>query len=201
VGKGKKRVTPRWAERDRWLSKEEATELLAHVNRHGDLVSKVLVNFILGTGMRVSEVAKAEFEHIRNINTRPEIWTRGKGSKERIIPLDPKLATMLDRYRVIRESGKSIKGRWNKKVNGDPRIFPYSTMHIWRLWGAAVRNAGLVRGFHTHAARHSFISAVMKKKDIRTAADIAGHASIKTTALYVHSSDEERREAVTGLWD
>ena len=194
----KKSGKTRWAERDKWLSLEEQRILLDHVKK-ANIVTKTLVNFMLGTGMRCAEVSKARFEHLRLDGPDPEVWTEGKGAKARIIPIDSDLVALLKQYMAFRKSNKPGKGRWGYKLNGNGFIFPWHPKTIWLRWGNAVRAAGLTRGFHSHAARHSYASVSYQvEKDLKTVQDLMGHASASTTALYVHSTAEMRRAAVEG---
>jgi len=194
-----RREKPRWAERDKWLSIEEMRMLLRHVEK-ADIVTKTLVHFMLGTGMRVSEVSKARFEDLRLDGPDPEIWTRGKGAKERIIPITSDLVAILRQYIAFRKSDKPYKGKWGYKLNGNGYLFPWHPKTIWLRWRNAVRAAGLNRGFHTHAARHSYASiAYQVNEDLKTVQDLMGHSNSSTTSLYVHSTAEMRRATVEGM--
>ena len=190
------------AERDKWLSQDEVKALLAHVDRKADPVQRTLVHFLLHTGFRIREASNAKFEDLTLSGREPEIRTLGKGAKERVVPLSPKLVTVLRKYIAFRESVKTTKGRWGEKLNGNGLLFPYNSRHLRRIYGDAVRGAGLKRGFNSHAARHSFITAVYSKtKDLKLAADLAGHRSVATTQIYTHSTAEDRRKAVGGLYE
>lgn len=138
---------------------------------------------LYATGMRASELLGLRPEMI-NLE---EKWVRvrGKGSKERMVPMHERAAAVLRRYLLARQ--KRFQGR-----STAPEVFvsragrKLSRMQLWRDIRSLGKKAG-VRGLHPHTLRHSFATHLLSGgADLRALQEMLGHASLTTTQLYTH---------------
>jgi len=142
------------------------------------------------TGIRVSELAKLEYKNI-NLSQRI-IKVFGKGSKERIIPINKKCAGILKKYLKKRETievkyGKSPYLFLKEDGSKITRQYVYSLIH---------KQGELIdKKISPHTIRHSFATHLLEHgADLRVVQELLGHASIVTTQLYTHISTNVLKE-------
>ncbi len=187
------------------ISKETIHQLIDHI-LHNDAPHAVRLYTILyvlyTTGLRISELLQLRYDDI-SITSHEEnrimcLRVKGKGSKERLVPLHTLTQGVLSRYLKLRDS--FIIG---SKMS--PWLFPsYAKQgHITRqavskaLKQQAIE-AGLDPvGIHAHALRHSFASHMLAQGiDLRTIQTLLGHASITSTEIYTHVTSGHLQELV-----
>jgi Site-specific recombinase XerD len=152
----------------RFLSKEEIGSLLEKAGKDSNQASYGLAMVFLYTGMRLAEVLSLRWEAVDF--GRGWIKVNGKGSKQRGIPLHPKLATFLERQ--VWKDGYVFGRSQPMNLNTVQHIF---------------RDRLLPKGTSVHTLRHTFASyAVMSGMDLKTLQEILGHATITTTMIYAH---------------
>lgn len=143
---------------------------------------KALLEVLYATGARVSEVATIELPDI-NLEY-GYVRCRGKGNKERLVPLGEKAATALQRYL------KEVRPKLNRK--GTHTVFlsrggrPMRREDIWRIVKHYARKTG-IKVISPHGLRHSFATHLLERgADLRSVQEMLGHASIATTQVYTH---------------
>ena len=145
--------------------------------------TRAAVELLYATGMRASELVGLKPDAV-NLE---EGWVRarGKGSKERMIPMHERARLALRRYLVERER------RFGEKTAA-PEVFlsrtgrRLSRMQLWRDIRRLGALAGL-GGLHPHTLRHTFATHLLKGgADLRALQEMLGHASLNTTQLYTH---------------
>ena len=154
-----------------------------------------LIEVLYATGLRVSElVALPVFAALRDARL---IEIRGKGGKERLVPLSPPAQAAMKEYVALR----SAEGAYENS----PWLFPshggsghLTRQHFGRdlkeLAGAAGLDTGKVS---PHVLRHAFASHLLQNgADLRVVQQLLGHADISTTQIYTHVLDERLRELV-----
>ncbi|HOJ52356.1 MAG TPA: site-specific tyrosine recombinase XerD [Syntrophales bacterium] len=152
---------------------------------------RAIMELMYATGLRVSEVVSLR---LGNIN-----WyggylvTRGKGGKERVVPMGEKalmaLKTYLDevRPRLMRGQGTDILFL-NRSGKG------FTRQGLWKIIGKYARMAQLEGKVHPHTFRHSFASHLLEGgADLRAVQLMLGHADISTTQIYTHVTQERLR--------
>lgn len=146
------------------------------------LRTKVMFELLYACGLRVSELVGLKPEMI-NLQ---DGWVRvlGKGSKERLIPIHKRAATLLEKYLLLR-------GR--RFPNGAPEAFlgrsggKISRVQFWRDLAALGKLAGLRRPLHPHLLRHTFATHLLQGgADLRAVQELLGHSSLSTTQIYTH---------------
>lgn len=148
---------------------------------------------MLTTGVRVSELVSVRLADIDLI--KGTIRVLGKGHRERVVYLaDPWLTELLDRYLDLRNERAASHDFLLFNVSGDP--LTASRMRA-RLVKAA-EAAGLQQRVTPHMLRHSAATQLVEAGvSIRFIQRLLGHASLATTEIYTHVSDEALRSAMT----
>ncbi len=155
---------------------------------------KAILELFFSTGLRVSELTKLKIE---NVNlTKDEFTVRGKGSKLRVVFLAPEAKYWIKQYLEIRKDfnpylfvghDKAAKGRSSEK-NLAPRS-------VQRLIQKYSKVAGITKKVTPHTMRHSYATDLLiNGADIRSVQAMLGHASITTTQVYTHITDQQLRE-------
>jgi integrase/recombinase XerD len=141
-----------------------------------------MLELLYAGGVRVSEVADARLEDLKL--EMGYILVRGKGDKERMVPLGVPAQQALQRYL---KSGREAIAR----KRSSPLLFlgtsgrRLTRQRVWQLVG----KAGLASGRHVspHMLRHSCATHMVENgADLRTVQTILGHADISTTQIYTH---------------
>jgi integrase/recombinase XerD len=132
---------------------------------------------------------------------RAAMIVRGKGGKERLVPLSGACRKAVDDYMVHRV--RFIPGKDAKKKSA--YLFPSrgKTGHLTRIrfWqilrGAAARAALPFAKIHPHSLRHAFATHLLEGgADLRALQQMLGHADIATTQIYTHLAREHLKETV-----
>lgn len=152
-------------------------KLILSVN---NLKHRLVLMIVYGCGLRLNE--------LRILKTYDIDWSRGlilihgKGSKERVVPLDQSIAEVLKMYKSDwKESRYLFEGQKPGK--------PYSKRSIQKIFENACKSSGIQRKGGIHGLRHSFATHLHEQGyDIREIQALLGHSSIKTTEIYTHIS-------------
>jgi integrase/recombinase XerD len=147
-----------------------------------------MLELLYAGGVRVSEVADARLEDLKL--EMGYILVRGKGDKERMVPLGVPAQQALQQY--LKNSRQVIAKTTTKS---SPLLFlgtgarRLTRQRIWQLVGKAGLASGLASGRHAspHMLRHSCATHMVENgADLRTVQTILGHADISTTQIYTH---------------
>ena len=145
-----------------------------------------MLELLYAGGVRVSEIADARLEDLKL--DMGYILVRGKGDKERLVPLGAPAQQALQRYL---KSGREVM----TKKRSSPLLFlgrggrRLTRQRVWQLVGKAGLASGLSPGRHVspHMLRHSCATHMVENgADLRTVQTILGHADISTTQIYTH---------------
>jgi integrase/recombinase XerD len=143
---------------------------------------RALLELLYAGGVRVSEVADARLEDLKL--EMGYILVRGKGDKERMVPLGVPAQKALQQY--LRNSREVLA-----RKNGSPLLFlgtgarRLTRQRVWQLVGKASLTSG--RHASPHMLRHSCATHMVENgADLRTVQTILGHADISTTQIYTH---------------
>lgn len=146
------------------------------------LRDRAMLELLYGGGLRVSEVAGARLEDLKL--DLGYVLVRGKGDKERMVPLGIPAQQTLQRY--LRDGREVLIGKCNSPLLfigiGARRL---TRQRVWQLVG----NAALAAGRHAspHMLRHSCATHMVENgADLRTVQTILGHADVSTTQIYTH---------------
>ena len=181
------------------FSEQERAALLAlPLALKQDVALRALLNF---TGEREAEVCALRLEDF----VRPsldgerlaEVKVRGKGSRERRIPLHPDCWSAVEDY--VREKYGDTAMPAKAFLFESDYGRPWKPDAVWRRVKAWGKRAGVAH-CHPHRFRHTFGTALLESgADLRTAQELLGHASLATTAIYTHVSNPRKHDAVRRL--
>ena len=156
----------------------------------------VMIKLMFYAGLRVSELVSLT-ENSINYNLR-QIFIKGKGSKERIVPISKEIISEVSSYFEYRDC---FVGR-----KSSPWLFPSlrsSSGHITRdAFFKNLKKLSIQVGIspskvHPHVLRHSFATKLVNKKaDLRSIQKMLGHEHISTTEIYTHITTKELVEEV-----
>ena len=166
-----------------------------------------MLELLYGGGVRVSEVADARLEDLKL--EMGYILVRGKGDKERMVPLGVPAQQALQRY--LQNARPALTGSNNKISNhkikkSSPLLFlgtggrRLTRQRLWQLVGKAGVASGLPAGRRVspHMLRHSCATHMVENgADLRTVQTILGHADISTTQIYTHVALDRLKSVYT----
>lgn len=172
----------------RVLDEEAANRLVSSVNgtTPRDLRDRAILEMLYDCGLRVSELCSLE---VRDFIADAEVVRcRGKGSKERVVPMGVACGQSIRRYL---ESGREtlVKGNAAERHLFVTRLGrAFTRMGIFKLLRERASAAGLDASVVSpHVLRHCFATHMLAHgADIRAIQDMLGHASISTTQIYTH---------------
>jgi integrase/recombinase XerD len=119
---------------------------------------------------------------------------RGKGRKERVVPIGGVAARAVDAYLVRGRGGLGSAGRGTPALFLNTRGDRLSRQTAWAILKAAAERAGIV-GVSPHTLRHSFATHMLSGgADVRVVQELLGHASVTTTQVYTQVTQDTLRE-------
>ena len=167
------------------------------------LRDRAILEILYGTGARVSEIVGLNTGDFgKTILDEAEIVTlklRGKGSKERMVPLGSFAKSALDNYLVrLRPQlvAKSKESRSNSALFLNSRGTRLSRQSAWQIVIAAADACDLSGKVSPHVFRHSYATHLLDGgADIRVVQELLGHSSVTTTQIYTLVTIDKVREA------
>jgi integrase/recombinase XerD len=145
------------------------------------------------SGLRASETTGLE---VGDVDLRRGlVRARGKGSKERVVPVGAKATAAIQAYL---RSGRPrlVRGAAERALFVNFRGGPLTRQGLYKIVRRHARAAGLDGRMSPHTLRHSFATHLLAGGcDLRSVQEMLGHADISTTQLYTHLSGEELKEA------
>jgi integrase/recombinase XerD len=165
------------------------------------LRDQAMLELLYSSGARVSELIGINLNDLSTVQTEDgQITTlklRGKGSKERLVPLGSFASTAIDNYCVRIRPGLLAK---NPKNN--PALFlnsrggRISRQSAWQMVLDAADTAGITEHVSPHVFRHSYATHLLDGgADIRVVQELLGHASVTTTQIYTLITIDKVRES------
>jgi integrase/recombinase XerD len=163
--------------------------------RETDIVGlrdRALLELLYATGARVSEVVQLDVDDLAHGEL---LRVRGKGSKERIVPVGSYARAAVDAYLARARPQLATRGRATPRLFLGVRGAPLSRQSAWLVIGAAAERAGLTAHVSPHTLRHSFATHLLQGgADVRVVQELLGHASVATTQIYTHVTADALRE-------
>ena len=149
---------------------------------------KAMLEVLYATGLRVSELVLLPSEGIDL--ERGFILVRGKGNKERVIPMGAVAGEAVATY--LRESRPVFLGqRSNEHLFLRHGGEPMTRQGFWKLLKGYAHSAGIKKSISPHKLRHSFATHLVERgADLRAVQQMLGHADLSTTEIYTHINRE-----------
>ena len=171
------------------LTKQEIKELF-HATHFGR--NRLMLQFMYGSGSRVSEVVKLKVEDI-NLKERTAMILGGKGNKDRLIILSKEWIKGIKKY--LKKKKIQSEFVFSKK-NGKN----LSTDTIQRIVREAAVAAGIHKHVTPHSLRHSYATHLLEAgTNIRYIQTLLGHSSLNTTQIYTNVASEQLKKVESPL--
>ena len=156
------------------------------------LRDRALLELLYATGARVSEVVQLDVDDLAHGDV---LRVRGKGSKERIVPVGSYARAAVDAYLARARPELSRRGRATPRLFLGVRGAPLSRQSAWLIIQQAADRAGLTAHVSPHTLRHSFATHLLQGgADVRVVQELLGHASVATTQIYTHVTVDALRD-------
>jgi integrase/recombinase XerD len=186
------------------LSIDEITALInssGTLSRSNSLRDVAMLELLYSTGGRVSEIIGVNLNDLAKVRNDDEviqtIRLRGKGSKERIVPVGSFALQALDNYlvrlrpalaeRAIRDDGALFLNSRGRRI---------SRQSAWTIVSEAAKLCGLENKVSPHALRHSYATHLLDGgADIRVVQELLGHSSVTTTQIYTLVTIDRLRQS------
>ncbi len=178
----------------KFLTEKEIDDLLKTASKSKDKMFYVMLEMLYATGLRISELVTMKLSDL--IDNHSIIIVKGKGNKERMIPLLEVVQKILkewliERQTIVKKSIFLFPSKHSKKG------------HITReRFAQKLKDLAITCGIDTnlvspHVFRHSFASHILNNGgDLRSIQQMLGHSSISTTEIYTHILDKKLKEDV-----
>ena len=187
------------------LTVSEITQLIDGSFSEDNVISlrdRAILELLYSTGGRVSEIVGINLNDISMINSDSSevrvIKLRGKGNKERIVPMGSFSVKALDDYLVRVRPDLLVKNSKNKNdaLFLNQRGSRISRQSAWQIVVNSAKKCGLSDGISPHVFRHSFATHLLDGgADIRVVQELLGHASVTTTQIYTLITIDKIRES------
>lgn len=155
---------------------------------------KAILELLFSTGLRVSELAKLKKDQV-NLK-KDEFSVRGKGDKWRVVFLSSQAKYWLKQYLDSRQDiSLFMFVRHDRAAKRKEAVDALTTRSIQRLIKKYAKAAGITKKVTPHTLRHSFATDLLiNGADIRSVQALLGHASITTTQIYTHLTNQQLRD-------
>jgi integrase/recombinase XerD len=178
----------------KYLTAEEVEVLLRQpdVSTPLGLRDKALLEVLYATGMRVSELVSLRWEDFESgVGV---VHCRGKGGKERLIPVGKAALRALEEYVQRGRTGlarrRNVSFLFLNRAGGK-----LSRVGFWKLISKYGRRAGITTSLTPHLVRHSFATHLLERgADLRSIQLMLGHSDISTTQIYTHVMKERLKQ-------
>lgn len=153
---------------------------------------RALLELLYATGARVSEAVGLDVDDLAHGDV---LRLRGKGSKERIVPIGSFARAAVDAYLTRVRPALAAKGRASARLFLGARGAPLSRQSAWLVIRAAAEKAQITSEVSPHTLRHSFATHLLQGgADVRVVQELLGHSSVATTQIYTHVSVDTLRD-------
>lgn len=194
--------TPRQGKRlPKAITVEQIEQLLSAPDDRESLGARdrAMLETLYSTGIRVSELVDLNFDDLDEPGEALRI--RGKGKKERLVPLGSHALAAIRHYRDVLLADERFSGAWAAERTTKPL---FVNKHGGRLSSRSVRRkldkylrlVGLDPTISPHTLRHSFATHLLDNgADLRSVQELLGHQSLSTTQAYTHLTAARMRTA------
>ncbi len=185
------------------LTIKQIVSMIDAAFREGDPITlrdQAMLELLYSSGARVSELIGINLNDLSTVQTdEGEIRTlklRGKGSKERIVPLGSFASKAIDTYCVrIRPDLSAKSSKPSSALFLNSRGGRISRQSAWQMVLDSAKAAGVTEHVSPHVFRHSYATHLLDGgADIRVVQELLGHASVTTTQIYTLITIDKVRE-------
>lgn len=161
------------------------------------LRNRALLELLYSTGARISEAVGLDVDDVDTHNR--SVLLRGKGGKQRLVPVGRPAVEALDNYLVRGRPDLARRGRGTPAIFLNARGGRLSRQSAWQVLQDAAERAGVTSAVSPHTMRHSFATHLLEGgADVRVVQELLGHASVTTTQIYTLVTVHALREVWAG---
>lgn len=178
-----------------FVEEDKLIHLLDHVtfqDTFADLRSKLILEILYGTGIRLAELLHIQWKHIDF--SYKNIKILGKRNKERLIPVHESLITLIKKYELTK------RYYFNEQLDNDYLIVTDSAekaypMLIYRTVKKYLELITTKEKKSPHTLRHSFATHLLNKgADLNAIKELLGHANLSATQVYTHNTLDKLKD-------
>lgn len=173
------------------LTEDEVQQLMSAPNCDEPMGARdrAILEVLYASGLRVSELCGLNIADVDDAFVK----VRGKGGKERLVPIAQSAVERIDHYLIHFRQGSGEKNEALFVSNKGVRL---DRIAVWNRVKFYAREAKLAKSISPHTLRHSFATHLLENgADLRVIQEMLGHASIATTDRYTHVSQKYLSEA------
>lgn len=154
------------------------------------LRDRAMLETLYSTGLRVSELVDLNFDDLDEAGE--ALRVRGKGKRERMVPLGAHAMAAVKRYVAMVRSDSRFASQWGDTPAGKPLFLNkhggrMSSRSVRRKLDKYLKESGLDPKISPHTLRHSFATHLLENgADLRSVQELLGHQSLSTTQVYTH---------------
>ena len=163
------------------------------LNTHTGLRDKAMLETVYATGLRISELISLKFDNV--FFQDGFVMIRGKGDKERIVPLCDDAIYWIELYINTKRKEKDPQRKCPFIFLSGKGIAPMSRIAFWYRIKVYGKQLGLTDSFSPHSFRHAFATHLLNHDaDLRSVQMLLGHSSLTTTQIYTHVATERMHQ-------
>jgi integrase/recombinase XerD len=165
------------------LAREDVARI---INATNNLKHKTMISFIYACGLRRDELLNMKISAIDSKQNIIRI-RRGKGDKDRALPLSPKMLELLREYY---KAYRPVTWLFEGQTPGTH----YTSASLQKVFTHAMKKAGIQGDYSLHTLRHCFATHLLQDGvNIRVIQDLLGHKNMKTTLIYLHLTPDDMK--------
>jgi integrase/recombinase XerD len=184
-----------WQRLPQVLTRAEVEQLLQSPDTSTPLGKRdaALLELLYATGLRASELVGLMLDSVNTVGAYLKV--RGKGDKERLVPIGEMAAVQLDDY-LLHGRPKLLRERQTTTLFVNRSAVGLTRQGLWKIVKRYMRQAGITKPMSPHTLRHSFATHLLEGgADLRSLQQLLGHVDISTTQIYTHIV-QQRLQAV-----
>lgn len=173
-----------------WISEDQMDYLIDDIDYGQDFEGvrdHLLIDMLYSTGMRRSEAAGLKDRDV-DVESH-QLKVKGKGNKERLIPIGPELESLISQYRERRDAEVGFAPEYFlTDIDGDP-LTPQKVTDLAHKY---LQNLPHLSRKGAHVLRHSFATNMLAEgADLMAVKELLGHASLQSTEVYTHLTPKD----------
>mgnify|MGYP000867949432 CR=1 FL=1 len=176
-----------------FLLKTETENLFIKISDEGPIALRnmALLELLYGSGLRVSEALQLDVPDIANGQNQVKI--KGKGNKERIVPIGKQTQKAINEY--LKSRGELLRNHEESALFVSKRGKRLNSVGAYRIVNSALQSITESKKKSPHVLRHTFATHLLDNgADITAVSNMLGHSSLSTTQIYTHVSVERLKE-------
>jgi integrase/recombinase XerD len=184
-----------WQRLPQVLTRTEVEQLLQTPDTSTSLGKRdaALLELLYATGLRASELVDLRLDGVNTVGA--YLTVRGKGGKERLVPIGDMAAVQLDDY-LLHARPRLLRERQAVALFVNRSAVGLTRQGLWKIVKRYVRQARITKPVSPHTLRHSFATHLLEGgADLRSLQHLLGHVDISTTQIYTHIV-QQRLQAV-----